>query len=63
VSIPITEENIISSKFSIARNSEEEASFIKDVLYAIKNIDTTDLSDIYQLKDITNTLVSKIKNV
>ena len=63
VSIPIIEENIISSKFSIARNSEEEASFIKDVSYAIKNIDTTDLSDIYQLKDITNTLVSKIKNI
>ena len=62
VSIPIAEENIILSKFSIAKNSEEEASFIKDVSYAIKNINTTDLSDIYLLEDVTNTLASKIKN-
>ena len=62
VSIPITEENIISSKFFIVKNSKEEASFIKNVSYAIKNINTTDLSDIYLLKDITNTLASKIKN-
>jgi len=62
VSIPITEENIISSKFSIAKNSKEEVSFIKDVSYAIKNIDTSDLSDSYLLEGITNTLASKIKN-
>jgi len=62
VSIPIAEENIISSKFSIAKNSNEKASFIKDILYTIKNIDTTNLSDIYILEDITNTLTSKIEN-
>jgi len=62
VSIPIAEENIVSSRFSIVKNSKEEVSFIKDVSYAIKNIDTADLSDIYLLKDITNTLASKIKN-
>ena len=37
VSIPIAEENIVSLKFSIVKNSKEEASFIKDVSYAIKN--------------------------
>jgi len=63
VSIPIAEENIISSKFSIAKNSKEEASSIKDVSYAIRNINTSDLSDPYLLKDATNTLASKIKNV
>jgi len=62
VSIPIAEENIVSSKFSIAKNSEEEASFIKDVSYTIKNINTSDLSDPYLLEDVTNTLVSKIEN-
>jgi len=41
VTISITEENIISSKFSIAKNSEEEESFINDVSYAIKNINVT----------------------
>ena len=62
VSIPIAEENIVSSKFFIAKNSEEEASFIKDILYTIKNIDTSDLSDPYLLKNVTNTLASKIEN-
>ena len=63
MSISIAEENIISSKFSIAKNSKKEVSFIKDVLYTIKNINTANLSDIYLLEDITNTFVSKIKNV
>ena len=62
MSISIAKENIVSSKFSIVKNSKEEASFIKDISYAIKNIDTADLSDIYLLEGITNTLVSKIEN-
>jgi len=62
VTIPITEENIISSKFSIAKNSEEEESFIKDISYAIKNININDLSNINKLKFVTNILASKIEN-
>jgi len=62
VSISIAEENIGSSRFSIVKNSKEKASFIKDISYAIKNIDITDLSDIHLLEDVTNTFVSKIKN-
>ena len=62
VIIPIAEENIISSKFSIAKNSEEEESFINDVSYAIKNINVNDLSDSNKLEVVTNMLVSKIKN-
>jgi len=49
VFIPIAEENINSYKFSIAKNNEEEASFIKDVLSIIKNL------DIDKLEDIVNT--------
>jgi len=45
VTILIAEENIVSSNFSIAKNSEEEESFINDVSYAIKNINVDDLSD------------------
>jgi len=63
VTIPITEENIVSSKFSIAKNSEEEESFINDVSYTIKNININDLSDSNKLEFITNTLASKIENV
>ena len=62
VTIPITEENIVSSKFSIVKNSEEGESFINDVLYAIKNININDLSNINKLKFITNMLASKIEN-
>jgi len=41
VTISIAEENIVLSKFSIAKNSEEKESFINDVSYAIKNINVT----------------------
>jgi len=50
VSIPIAEENIVTSKFSIAKNSEEKENFIKDVSYVIKNIDVSDLSDSNKLE-------------
>jgi len=63
MTIPIAEENIVTSKFSIAKNSEEKESFIKDVSYAIKNININDLSNINKLKFVTNILAFKIKNV
>ena len=63
VIISIAEENIVTSKFSIAKNNKKEESFIKDIWYAIKNINVDDLSDINKLKCVTNMLASKIKNV
>ncbi len=60
MSIFIVKENIVSSKFSIAKNSEEEANFIKDVSYAIKSINIADLSDTNKLEEVTNTFASKI---
>jgi len=63
VSIPIAEENIITSKFSIVKNSEEEENFIKDVSYIIKNIDISDLSDSNKLEDATNSLTLSLENV
>ena len=63
VTIPIVEENIVTSKFFIAKNSKEKESFIKDISYAIKNININDLSDINKLKFVTNMLASKIKSV
>ena len=62
VSILITEENIITSKFSIVKNSEEKENFIKDILSIIKNIEVSDLSDIDKLEDTTNTLALSIEN-
>jgi len=36
VTIAIEDENINEVKYSIAKNSEEEANFVKEVLFAIK---------------------------
>ena len=63
VTITIEEENINSFKFSIAKNSKEEKKFIKDILFAIKNIDISDLSDFSKIEDITNPFTSKVKFV
>ena len=57
--IPIVEENIISSKFSIVKNSEEKMNFIIDVSYTIKSINITDLSNTNKLEEVTNNLISK----
>jgi len=62
VSISIAEENIITSKFSIVKNSEVEENFIKDVSYIIKNIDISDLPDSNKLEDTTNSLTLSLKN-
>ena len=61
VSIPIAEENIISSRLSIPKNSEEEIVFIKEITVIIKNLNTSNLSDCNKLEDIVNLLESKIK--
>jgi len=63
VSIATDEENIDSFRFFIVRDSEEEVSFIKEVMHAIKSIDITDLSDSIKLKEVTNFLASKIEYV
>ena len=62
VSILIVEENINSSKFSIVKNSEEEASFIKDILSIIKNLNVSNLSDIDKLEDVVNTFALYTKH-
>jgi len=61
VLIAINEENIDSFRFSIVKNSEEEVSFIKEVIHAIKSVDISDISNPIKLEETTNSLVSKIK--
>jgi len=56
------EENVNLSKFSIVKNSEEKASFIKDVSSIIKNLDISNLSIINKLEDIVNTLALNIEH-
>ena len=61
VSIPITEENIYSSRLSILKNSEEEAVFVKEAATIIKNLNTFNLMDCDKLEDIANLFASKIE--
>jgi len=58
--IAIEHENINEVKYSIAKNSEEEANFVKKVSIAIKKIDISDLSNISKLKEVVNSLASSI---
>jgi len=41
---------------------KKETAFIKDVLYAIKNLSVSDLSDINKLEDIVNSLTLNIES-
>jgi len=56
------EENINSTRFSITKNSKEEASFIKDVSSLIRNLNMSNLSDIDRLENIVNSLASNIEH-
>ena len=60
ISINITEEDIVLFKYSIVKNSEKEMCFIKDVSYAIKSINISNLSDSNKLEKTTIFLASRI---
>ena len=61
--IAIEDENINEVKYSIAKNSEEEANFIKEVSIAIKAIDILNLLNISKLEEVVNLLASSINSV
>jgi len=62
VTIPIVEENINLTRFSITKNSKEETSFIKDVSSLIRNLDMSNLFDINRLENVVNSLASNIEH-
>jgi len=61
ISIAIDEEDINLFRYSIAKNSEEEVSFIKEVKHTMKSVDILDISDPIKLEETTNSLALKIK--
>ena len=60
--IPIVEENINITKFSIAKNSKEEIAFIKDIITSIKNLDISNLSNNKSLENIVNSFAFYIEH-
>ena len=61
ISIAIDEEDINSFRYSIAKNSEEEVSFIKEVKHTMKSVDISDISDPIKLEETINFLALKIE--
>jgi len=59
ISIPIAEENVISSRLSIQKNSEKEAAFVKEATAIIKNLNTSNLIDHNKLEDIVVATTSR----
>ena len=54
INIPIAEEFIQSSKFTIPPNSEQEAKFIKDVISSLSKLDTSHIESINNLESTVN---------
>ena len=62
ITISIVEESVISFKHSIIKNSKEEVAFIKDATISIRNLNTSNLSDINSLENIVNTLANNVEH-
>ena len=60
ITIPIKEEFVQSSKFSLLKKSEEEETFVKEVIAIFKSLDTSTLLNQESLEQVVNLLVSKI---
>ena len=54
ITISIAEENINLHKRTITKNSNEEESFIKEVIASVTKLDTSNISDIPELERVVN---------
>ena len=54
ITIPIVDEFINTSKLSIPPNSEQETTFVKDIISIFKNLEITNLTDKDNLENIVN---------
>ena len=54
IDIPIIDKFINTSKLSIALNSEQEMAFVKDLITILKNVETSNITNKDNLKDIIN---------
>ena len=61
--ILIIEKYIQTKKSTIVKNSEEEHIFVKELIKAIRNIDTYDISNIDHLDNIIAEFASSMENI
>jgi len=62
ISIPIVEESITSTKHSIIKDSEEELSFIKDVITSIRNLNMSNLLSVSSLDNAVNEFANAVES-
>jgi len=63
ITISIIKEHIQTKKCTIVKNSEKEKIFINKVIKAIKDINTSDLSDIVSLKNIVCSFICSLERI
>ena len=61
ITIPITDEIVSTSKSSILQNSEQEITFVKEVILIFKNLDMSNLINKDNLEHTVNQLEALIK--
>jgi len=60
ITISITEELVLTSKFLLPKNSKKEA-FIKEVVFVFKSLETLNLSNHESLEQVVNLLVARVE--
>ena len=60
ITLPIIKEHIQTKKHMVVKDSKEEKTFINKVINAIKDIDTSNLSDIISLKNAVYTFACSL---
>ena len=62
ITISIVEKHVNLFKCSISKDSEEEASFIKDVSLIFRSLNISNILDLTSLDKIVNNLAQEIEN-
>jgi len=54
IDIPITEEIIQMSKLTLAPKSEQETTFVQDIISSFKNLNTSNIVDTEEIGQVVN---------
>ena len=63
ITIPIVEEHTQTKKYTIVKDSKKEYIFVKELIKAIRNIDTDNISNVDHLNSIVCEFASLMENV
>ena len=61
--ISIVEEHIQTKKHTIVKDSDEEYAFVKKLTELLRNIDTSNITDVDHLNSIITYFVSSVENI